>query len=170
VVIPPNDPGGTGFAFDRLGVRVPVIVISAYTPQGTILNTAFDHTSVLSTLVNCFGLAKGKLGKRQTAAPDVGEGLTLPSARQDLPTIPLPGARDIGVTQRVEALGSAIVHANAKPVSDLQRRILVGSAKRLGLSEREQQEIAKTRTSLAADAQLLKFETELVTKRTVNRF
>lgn len=170
VVIPPGDPGGTGFAFDRLGIRVPAIVVSAYTPQGTILNRTFDHTSVLSTVVNCFGLPTGKLGKRQAEAPDLSEGLSLSEPRQDRPAIPLPGAHTIGITQRADALGSAIVHANTKPLSDLQRKILVGSAKRLGLSQPQQLEIANTQTTLAADAELLKFETELVAKRAEKRF
>lgn len=53
-----------GFNFDRLGVRVPALVISAYTQRGTIIGTAnpdnpyvFDHTSVLATVEKRFGLA-----------------------------------------------------------------------------------------------------------------
>ncbi|MGB7847502.1 MAG: alkaline phosphatase family protein [Candidatus Acidiferrum sp.] len=170
VVIPPDRPGGTGFTFDRLGVRVPAIVISAYTPQGTILNRIFDHTSALSTVVNCFELPAGKLGKRQAAAPDVSEGLTLTDPRQDQPAIPLPGAESIRVTMRAAAVGTAIVHAQSKPLSELQKRILVGSAKRLGLSQTQQQEIANAQTSLAADAELLKFEAQLAVKRAVRHF
>jgi len=169
-VIPAGAPGGTGFAFDRLGVRVPAIVVSAYTPQGTVLNTTFDHTSALSTVVNRFGLPKGKLGKRQEKAPDVSEALTLPEPRQDWPSIPLPGAAEIGVARRAEALGTAIVHANAKPVSDLQKRILVGAAKRLGLSTADQEKIAATKTALGADGELVKLEAQLAAKRAVQRF
>jgi phospholipase C len=170
VVIPPGQPGGTGFAFDRLGVRVPAIVVSAYTPQGTILNTTFDHTSALSTVVNCFGLPTGKLGNRQQKAPDVSEALTLNAPRQDRPPIPLPGAAAIGVAKRAAALETAILHADSKLVSDLQRRILVGAAKRLGLSPVEQEQIGNTKTALGADAELLKFEAQLAAKRTMNRF
>ena len=170
VVIPPGALGGTGFAFDRLGVRVPAIVISAYTPQGTILNTTFDHTSALSTVVNCFELPKSKLGKRQEIAPDVSEALTLVDPRQDFPAIPLPRAAGIGVGKRVAALGTAMVHANAKPVSDLQRRVLIGAAKRLGLSAAQQAKVGKTKTALGADAELLKFEAQLAEKRAMKRF
>jgi phospholipase C len=170
VVIPPDQPGGTGFAFDRLGVRVPAIVVSAYTPQETILNRMFDHTSALSTVVNCFGLPTGKLGKRQATAPDVREGLTLTEPRQDRPAIPLPGAASIGVAKRAAALGTAIAHAKSKPLSDLQKRILVGSAKRLGLTQTQQQEAANTQTSLDADAELLKLEAQLVVRRAVKHF
>lgn len=168
-VIPAGAPGGTGFAFDRLGVRVPAIVVSAYTPQGTVLNTTFDHTSALSTVVNRFGLPKGKLGKRQERAPDVSEALTLPEPRQDRPAIPLSGAGEFGVARRAEALGTAIVHANAKPISDLQKRILVGAAKRLGLSTADQEKIAATNTALGADVELVKLEAQLAAKRAVKR-
>ncbi len=51
------------FRFDRLGVRVPAIVVSAYTDKGTIIgddpnepSTVFDHTSVLATVEKRFGL------------------------------------------------------------------------------------------------------------------
>jgi len=52
------------FLFDRLGVRVPAIVISAFTAKGTIVgsnpddvSTIFDHSSVLATVETFFGLA-----------------------------------------------------------------------------------------------------------------
>jgi phospholipase C len=171
VVIPPGEPGGTGFEFDRLGVRVPAIVVSAYTPPGTVLNTTFDHTSALSTVVNCFKeLPKGNLGKRQKNAPDLSEALKLAGARQDRPSIPQPGAAEIGVARRAAALGTAIAHANTKPVSDLQKRILIGAARRLGLDEAEQEQLGKTETALGADAELLKLEAQLAMKRAAKRF
>jgi hypothetical protein len=37
---------------DRLGPRVPAIIVSAYTPPQTRLHHIFEHTSVLSTVVN----------------------------------------------------------------------------------------------------------------------
>ena len=165
VVIPPDQPGGTGFNFDRLGVRIPAIVVSAYTAEETILNTTFDHTSALSTVVNCFGLPKQKLGKRQAAAPDVSEALTLSDPRQDLPAIPPPVAADVSVVNRADALAASILQAKAKPLSSLQIKIMVGAAKRLGLPGEQQVELAKSPTVFDADAELLKLEAELVAKR-----
>jgi phospholipase C len=169
VVIPPDQPGGTGFEFDRLGVRVPAIVVSAYTPPGTILNKAFDHTSVLSTVVNCFGMPTGKLGRRQAAAPDVSDGLSLLSPRQDQPMIPMPGAADSGVARRAAAVADAMVQAEGKPLSELQKKIMVGAARRLGLTQEQQQDIAKSPTVLDADSKLLKFEAQLAVKRAIQR-
>jgi phospholipase C len=165
VTIASDRPGGTGFKFDRLGVRVPAIVISAYTPPGTIVNTVFDHTSALSTVVNAFGLPPGKLGKRQAAAPDVSEALSLRSARSDRPPILQPAAEDISVSRRAAALGSVLTHAQSKPLSDLQKGILVGAAKRLGISAQAQQEIESARTAVEADALLLKFEAQMSVTR-----
>ncbi len=46
VVIPPTSPGGSGFLFNRLGVRVPTILVSPWIAQGTVSNTIYDHTSI----------------------------------------------------------------------------------------------------------------------------
>lgn len=50
--IPPV-PGMVGqcdFGFDRLGVRVPMIMVSSYIQPNTIVNQNFDHTSFIKTL------------------------------------------------------------------------------------------------------------------------
>jgi len=68
-ITPPGDASNYAnpaypFAFDRLGVRVPALVVSAYTAKGTVIGddpatpaTKFDHTSVLATVEKLFGLA-----------------------------------------------------------------------------------------------------------------
>ncbi len=47
---------GTGvpFQFDRLGVRVPSILISPWIPKGTIVNRVFDHASIPATVTKFF--------------------------------------------------------------------------------------------------------------------
>jgi len=46
-----NDTGtGMPFAFDRLGVRVPAILISPWIPAGTVVNRVFDHASIPATI------------------------------------------------------------------------------------------------------------------------
>jgi phospholipase C len=51
------------FAFNVSGVRIPAIVVSAYTEKGTVIGqdpadatTRFDHTSILATVEERFGL------------------------------------------------------------------------------------------------------------------
>ncbi|HKV91103.1 MAG TPA: alkaline phosphatase family protein [Candidatus Angelobacter sp.] len=48
--VPPGDPSTPdfGFGFDRYGVRVPAVIVSAYTDHA-VLNDVFDHTSLIAT-------------------------------------------------------------------------------------------------------------------------
>jgi len=78
------------FAFDRYGVRVPAIVISAYT-SGTIIGsdpkdatTIFDHTSILATVAKRFNLSP--LTSRDRAANTLEVALNLDQPRDDAPT------------------------------------------------------------------------------------
>ena len=50
-----NDTGsGRPFAFDRLGVRVPAILVSPWIPQGTVVDRVFDHASIPATVTKFF--------------------------------------------------------------------------------------------------------------------
>jgi phospholipase C len=78
------------FLFDRLGVRVPGIVVSAYTGKGTIIgddpgdaSTVFDHSSVLATVEKRFGLEP--LTNRDRAANTLEVAINLATPRL-LPT------------------------------------------------------------------------------------
>lgn len=51
-----GDEGEMGFAFDRLGVRVPAIVVSAYTAAGTVIHDEMHHGAVINTLCRQHGL------------------------------------------------------------------------------------------------------------------
>ena len=42
------------FAFDRLGVRVPAILVSPWIPKGTVVNRVFDHASIPATVTKFF--------------------------------------------------------------------------------------------------------------------
>jgi phospholipase C len=52
----PANSTGTGmeFKFDRLGVRVPAILISPWIPQRTVVNRVFDHASIPATVTKFF--------------------------------------------------------------------------------------------------------------------
>ncbi len=47
---------GTGmeFKFDRLGVRVPAILVSPWIPKGTVVDRVFDHASIPATATKFF--------------------------------------------------------------------------------------------------------------------
>ena len=62
------------FQFDRFGVRVPMLFISPWVQQNTVIRSSdpkipFDHTSWLATLLDWFDLDASCLGKRTEVAP-----------------------------------------------------------------------------------------------------
>jgi len=116
-VIPQSQPGGSGFTFDRLGVRIPALLISPFTKPGTILNDVFDHTSVLKTVMTCCGLGTDGLGRRTAAAKDLSGALNLEIPRSDTPNIPQPPNMEISLMQRTAAAGRWLMHASEKPVA-----------------------------------------------------
>lgn len=62
-------PGEMGFGFDRLGLRVPAIAVSAYTRAGTIVHDEHHHGTVIATLSRLHGLKP--LTRRDAAAADL---------------------------------------------------------------------------------------------------
>lgn len=49
-------PGEMGFTFDRLGCRVPAIIVSAHTERGSVFSKEMHHGSLSATLSERFGL------------------------------------------------------------------------------------------------------------------
>ena len=45
-----------GFKFDRLGIRVPMVMVSAYIQKNTIMNDHFDHSSFIKTISQKYDL------------------------------------------------------------------------------------------------------------------
>jgi phospholipase C len=96
--ISPDDHEGTsGFKFDRLGVRVPTILISPYAPKGMVFRAPdgstydFDHTSFPATFSKWAGIdpKSANLGARVASAPTF-EGVLSATARTDTPTFSVP--------------------------------------------------------------------------------
>jgi phospholipase C len=68
------------FRFDRLGVRVPAIAISAYTARNTIIHEEMHHGSVVATLTKKYGL--GHLTRRDKNARTIDNAINLKVPRQ----------------------------------------------------------------------------------------
>jgi phospholipase C len=73
--VPPPSIPATGdptidntFAFDRLGVRVPAVVVSPWIPPRTIIRTQLEHSSIVGTVRKLFGPTASPLGRDATAA------------------------------------------------------------------------------------------------------
>ena len=94
----PPDTDVQEYTFDRLGVRVPAVVVSPWLPR-QVCKTPFDHTSLLKSLTARWGL--GPMGARTAAATDVFASLRIaPAMRTDTPA-------------RL-ALGAAVAAASAR--------------------------------------------------------
>jgi len=100
--VPPSKPDGTpkpdalsGFAFDRLGVRVPALFISPYIERGTIIKRVpgleFDHASLGATARALFAPTADPLNPRDDAARTFEDVLTRATPRADDDT---PGKLD----------------------------------------------------------------------------
>ena len=72
--------GEMGFAFDRLGCRVPAILVSAYTASGSIIHDEMHHGSLISTLSRLHGLEP--LTRRDATANNVFNAINLTTPRQ----------------------------------------------------------------------------------------
>jgi phospholipase C len=85
-----NTQNEKNFKYDRLGLRVPAVVISPYTPLNTIDHTLYDHTSVIATLNKRFNL--GPVGEklltdRDGYANTFDKLFSLSSPRKDIPSL-----------------------------------------------------------------------------------
>ena len=120
-----SDPSGNGFKFDRLGVRVPTVVVSPYVQAGTVFrsntSTPYDHTSILSTLRDWLEIPRADMltSQRIANAPNLDQVLTLASPRTVTPLIAPPAP--------------ALPTALTLPPNSLQKSLLSGAAHRFGL-------------------------------------
>ncbi|MDO7882396.1 alkaline phosphatase family protein [Salinibacterium soli] len=77
----PEAPAGEmGFTFDRLGCRVPALLVSAYTAPGTIIHDEMHHGSLIATLNRLHGLSP--LTRRDATANNVFNAVNLQTPRQ----------------------------------------------------------------------------------------
>lgn len=78
-----------GFNFDRLGARVPTILVSPWVRKGSVFRSTtdvpYDHTSVIATTLKWLGQEGkiGEFGERTRSAPTFEGALTLEQPRTD---------------------------------------------------------------------------------------
>ena len=79
--------GGATFKFDRLGVRVPALLVSPWVRKGRVDHRVYDHTSLLATVKTLFGLPEF-LTRRDAQANilDDANFLGTPRPRDDTPS------------------------------------------------------------------------------------
>jgi phospholipase C len=93
IATPPDLSGYTkwdDFHFDRLGVRVPMVMVSPYIEKNTIINTPMSHTSFLRTMREKWKLKS--LSSREDASPCFHDSGLLRSTlqRQNMPAFAKP--------------------------------------------------------------------------------
>ena len=74
------------FGFDRLGLRIPVIVVSPYTKRETVITDTFHNCSVLRSLRDRFNLGP-PLTERDKIAPNISPAFNLSEPRTDYPKL-----------------------------------------------------------------------------------
>lgn len=86
-VAPANDTGtGKEFRFDRLGVRVPAVLVSPWVPKGTVVSgRVFEHASLPATATKFFLGQYDQRSPREKAADTFLDLLSLSTMRTDCP-------------------------------------------------------------------------------------
>jgi phospholipase C len=124
---PPTVPPDTnapeeGFRFDRLGVRVPTVLVSAWTNERTVISEPFQSTSVLRTVRDWWGLGR-PLTARDALAPSF-----LPTLNRSRPRTPEEwprvSLRRPGTGERFGAELFRLLQAINPPMERLERDLL----------------------------------------------
>jgi len=86
-VAQPSDTGtGRPFLFDRLGVRVPAILVSPWVPKGSVVDgRVFEHSSIPATVTKFFLGNYDQRSPREKVADTFLDLLSLPVMRTDGP-------------------------------------------------------------------------------------
>ena len=81
----PEETGGVDFKFDRLGVRVPAILVSPWVPRNTIVPSTrvFEHASIPATVTDHFAVPYSARTNREQSAGRFLDVLSLTDMRTD---------------------------------------------------------------------------------------
>jgi phospholipase C len=116
-LVPPPDPGAPfgqlGFGFDRSGMRVPAIAISAWAPEQTVITAEYRNTSLIRTLRERWSLGP-PLTARDAIAADLAPVLSLTAPRDPAgwPAVtPRPVPAYQGIVPAPGAAAGGICHA-----------------------------------------------------------
>ncbi len=145
-VPPPDSHAGipVPFKFDRLGVRVPLIVLSPWIPRGTVVSeppeaqkpfptSQYDHTSVMATFRKVLGFTEGPLTKRDAWSGTFEHIFSLDEPRTDAPMRAppppppsLPNEAQMPLTdlqREIFEMHAAVSRANYRQVPRLQGQL-----------------------------------------------
>jgi Phosphoesterase family len=115
----------TGFKFDRLGIRVPAVLVSPWIPEGTVIGTPadnfrkFDHASIPATVTKQFIGNFTDRSPRELAADTFLDILSLPTVRDDYTGFET-GQGALGFVAPRQHPGKTMVAINPAPPESLQ--------------------------------------------------
>lgn len=116
------------FSFDRMGLRVPTVIVSPWIPKGIVENRQLQHTSVIKTMIEMFDLA-GPLNNRDATAAsfaDLFQKLSAPRKPSNMPkTLPRPSVANVVVS----AVAGIPVDPADEPLDSLGKEWLEGLIK-----------------------------------------
>ncbi|GAA1363035.1 alkaline phosphatase family protein [Catellatospora chokoriensis] len=151
-VVPPDvaAAGQMGFRFDRSGIRVPTLAVSAYLDPRTVVTAEYRNTSLIRTLRERFSLGP-PLTARDATAADIAPILTraTPRAQEDWPEVtarPVPPLHDplVALDQPLPPLGEyllgtaiALDTMNTGHVPDIDPRTATGREARAYMADRQ---------------------------------
>lgn len=116
------------FAFDRLGPRVPTLLVSPYVAKGLVCSDRLQHTSVLATLHDLFGTQP--LTERDASAASFAH-LLQPQGRGDTPL----QIHSVGQIHSPTPFGSGVeTDRGSFGLDSMQRELVQGAHRRRGLS------------------------------------
>jgi phospholipase C len=120
---PPDDtPGEEGFRFDRLGVRVPTVLVSPWLEGRAVIHDQFQSTSTIRTLRDWWGIGPA-LTRRDAEAPSFLSSLsrTVPLHPKDWPQV---RPREQGVLGPLEQEFLRGIEQFDSPMEQLERDLL----------------------------------------------
>jgi phospholipase C len=105
-----------GFTFDRLGPRVPAVIVSPLIPRNLIDHRTYEHSSLVSTLARLFDLKEFTM--RSSLTSDLKPLATLDPPRTDAPmTLPDPAGSALARVVNTPFQASAAKRPD-KPLAD----------------------------------------------------
>ncbi len=105
--------GQMDFTFDRLGIRVPMVMVSTWTTPFNVVSTQMDHCSMLRTLQVSWGLEP--LTLRDAASP---------TFHQEVFNSPTPRSNTEWPVLTPPTQPEGVSHNLAHPLNDLQKAIV----------------------------------------------
>jgi phospholipase C len=108
----------TGFGFDRLGVRVPAVLVSPWIPEGTVVSgRIFEHASIPATVAGQFMGGSVQASPREMNANTFADLLSLPAPRKDYIRFALDA--DPGTSSDTSSVGQVLKVQTGTATSDL---------------------------------------------------